>query len=215
MTDSFNEITGLYQSIASKVTNTEGYFATEEFRKTEETNGIAYKKIESLCKSLIEIMQGKNSGENIALPDLQSKVGFYNRILKKQPKEKLPSDAIDKIDEIIKDSFLLGLIVHLYLLDNPSRNGFENADAATVMKTLAPYIMASSGKMRKYNKKFNTIPILIFENYFDNHIAPVLNSKLDLGLLQCASARNYFTNLFFAGARFGELLDKDTKKPDA
>lgn len=214
MADSFNEITRLYQSIASKVTQTEGYFATADFHKTEEINSIAYKKIEPLCKSLIEVLQCKSSGDDFALPGLQSKVGFYNRILKKQSKEKLPSDIINEIDNIIKISFLLGLTSHLYLLDNPTRNGFENADAAAVMKTLAPYLMASSGKMRKYNKKFNTIPILIFENYFDNHIASVLNGKLDLGLLQCASARNYFTNLFFAGARFGEMLDKDTKKPD-
>ena len=211
MTDRFNEITGLYQSIASSVTKTEGYFATEEFQKLKESNGIAYEKIKPLCKSLIEVMQGKNSGEDIALHDLQGKIGFYNRILKKQPKDKLPSDTIDEIDEIIKDSFLLGLSVHLYLCDNPSRNGFENVDSASIIKIIAPYIMASSGKMRKYNKKFNTIPILIFENYFDSHIARVLNSKLDLGLLQCASARNYFTNLFFAGVRFGELLDKDTQ----
>jgi hypothetical protein len=215
MTDSFNEITRLYQSIATSVTNTEGYFATPDFQKTEEANNIAYKKIEPLCKSVIEVLQDKNSGENISLPGLQSKVGFYNRILKKIPKEKLPSDTINEIDNIIKNSFLLGLISHLYLLDNPTRNGFENADAASIVKILAPYIMASSAKMRKYNKKFNTIPILIFENYFDNQIAPVLNGKLDLGLLQTASSRNYFTNLFFAGARFGEMLDKDTKKPDA
>jgi hypothetical protein len=214
MADSFKEITRLYQSIAKSVTNTEGYFATPDYQKTEEINSIAYKKIEPLCKSLIEVLQCKSSGDDFALPGLQSKVGFYNRILKKQSKEKLPSDIINEIDNIIKISFLLGLTSHLYLLDNPTRNGFENADAAAVMKTLAPYLMASSGKMRKYNKKFNTIPILIFENYFDNHIASVLNGKLDLGLLQCASARNYFTNLFFAGARFGEMLDKDTKKPD-
>ncbi len=164
---------------------------------------------------MIEVLQEKSGSDDIALSGLQSKIGFYNRILKKQTKEKLPPETIKEIDVIIKNSFLLGLISHLYLLDNPTRNGFENADASAVMKTLAPYLMASSSKMRKYNKKFNTIPILIFEKYFDNHIAPVLNSKLDLGLLQCASARNYFTNLFFAGARFGEMLDKDTKKTDA
>jgi hypothetical protein len=215
MADSFNEITRLYQSIASKDTKTEGYFATVDFQKSKEANNIAYKKIEPLCKSLIEVLQCKNSGDDLELSGLQSKICFYRRILKKQPKEKLPSDTATEIDEIIKNSFLLGLTSHLYLLDNPSRNGFENADAAAIMKILAPYLMASSGKMRKYNKKFNTIPILIFENYFDTHIAPVLNGKLDLGLLQCASARNYFTNLFFAGARFGEMLDKDAEKNNA
>ncbi len=158
-------------------------------------------------------MQCKSSGDDLSLPGLKSKICFYNRILKKQPREKLPADTTTEIDDIIKNSFLLGLISHLYLLDNPTRNDFENTDAAAVMKTMSSSIMASSSKMRKYNKTFNTIPILIFENYFDNNIAPVLNSKLDLGLLQCASARGYFTNLFFAGARFGQMLDKDTKKP--
>jgi len=69
------------------------------------------------------------------------------------------------------------------------------------MKKLAPAVMSSSAKMRKYNKKLNTIPILIFENYYDNHISQVLTSQMGLGLLKCASARNYFTILFFSGVR--------------
>jgi hypothetical protein len=80
------------------------------------------------------------------------------------------------------------------------------------MKKLAPALLSSSGKMRKYNRKLNTIPILMFEKYYDNHIAAILNDKLKLGILQCASARNYFTNLFFSGSRFGELLDNQMRE---
>jgi hypothetical protein len=209
MTGNLAEITRLYQSIASSVTKTQNYFSTDEYRKLEQANETAFEKIEPLCNSLIGILQGKNNGEDIDLPEAGNKIGFYTRILRKQP-EALSSSLKEEIDGIIEDSFLLGLICHLYLYDNPARNGFEKVDAADVIKKLAPNIMSSSGKMRKYDKKLNTIPILIFENYYDNHIAPVLNSKLDLGLLQCASARNYFTNLFFSGARFGEMLDKAT-----
>ncbi len=212
MTDNFTELTRLYQTIVSSVTKTEDYFSTDDYLMLEKSNGTAYQRIQPLCKSFIEVLQGKNGGEDIALPGLKSKSCFYNRILNKQSRELLPSNLSDEIDDILKSSFLLGLTSHLYLYDNPSRNGFENADAYAVMKKLAPDMMGSSGKMRKYNKKLNTIPILIFENYFDNRIAPVLNGKLNLGLLKCATARSYFTNLFFSGIRFGEMLDKQTRE---
>ncbi|MDD4923398.1 MAG: hypothetical protein PHF74_01010 [Dehalococcoidales bacterium] len=215
MTDNFAELTDLYQSITSSVTRTEDYFTTDEYQNLKKSNAIAYGKIKWLCQKLLEILQGKNSGEAISLPGIEKKISFYNRILKKQSIELLPSNIKDEIDDVIKGSFLLGLASYLYLYDNPSRNEFENADAAAVMKKLASNILDSSGKMRKYNKKLNTIPILIFEKYFDNCIAPVLNSKLNLGLLQCASARSYFTNLFFSGARFGEMLDKEMREVKA
>jgi hypothetical protein len=207
MTDEFIRLTRLYQSIAASVTRTEDYFSSGEFHELEKSNGIACERIEPFCRALIKVLQGNNSGEDIDLPGIGRKIAFYPRILKKQSKDLLASNLRDEIDVIIADSFLLGLTSHLYLYDNPSRNEFENADAAAAIKKLAPALMSSSGKMRKYNKKLNTIPILMFEKYYDNNIAQVLNSKLNMGLFKCASARNYFTNLFFSGTRFGELLD--------
>jgi hypothetical protein len=211
MTTNFTEITRLYQSIAAAVTRTENYFSTEEYGKLVKTSRIAYEIIEPLCQALIIVLQGNNSGEDIGLPGISRKIGFYTRILKKQA-EMLPDNLRENIDSIIKDSFLLGLVSHLYLYDNPCRNEFADVDAAAAMKKLAPAVMSSSAKMRKYNKKLNTIPILIFENYYDNHISQVLTSQMGLGLLKCASARNYFTNLFFSGVRYGELLDNQTRE---
>ena len=149
----------------------------------EKENENAYERIKPTCNSLVEILQGKTGGEDIALPGIEKRVGFYNCVLKKQSREMLSSDLRDYIDDVIQSSFLLGLISHLYLYDNPSRSEFENVDAPAVMKQLAPRMMNSSGKMRKYNRKLNTIPILIFEHYFDNQITPLLNEQLNLGLL--------------------------------
>jgi hypothetical protein len=210
MTDTFAETTRLYQSIAATVTRTENYFATEEYRKLEKASGIAFSKIEPLCNLLIGIMQGKNKGEEIGLTGVEQKICFYTTILQKQ-QGMLTNNVRVTIDDIIKNSFLLGLVAHLYLYDNPSRNVFADVDAAAAMKKLAPALMSSSAKMRKYNKKLNTIPILIFENYYDSHIAQVLNGQLGLGLMKSASARNYFTNLFFGGTRFGEMLDNQAR----
>jgi hypothetical protein len=211
MTNTFTETTRLYQSIAASVTRTENYFTTEEYRKLEKASGIAYEKIEPLCTLIIGIMQGKNKGEEIGLTGVEEKICFYTGILQKQP-GMLEDNLRATFDEIIQDSFLLGLVSHLYLYDNPSRNEFADVDAAAAMKKLAPALMSSSAKMRKYNKKLNTIPILIFENYYDSRIAQVLNGQLGLGLMKSASARNYFTNLFFGGARFGEMLDNQTRE---
>ncbi|MFA6347206.1 MAG: hypothetical protein WCX07_02860 [Dehalococcoidales bacterium] len=208
---SFSELTRLYQSNVSSVTRTEDYFNTDDYRRLEKENENAYERIKPTCNSLVEILQGKTGGEDIALPGIEKRVGFYNCALKKQSREMLSSDLRDYIDDVIQSSFLLGLISHLYLYDNPSRSEFENVDAPAVMKQLAPRMMNSSGKMRKYNRKLNTIPILIFEHYFDNRITPLLNEQLNLGLLRCVSARNYFTNLFFFGCRFGEMLDNETR----
>jgi hypothetical protein len=208
---SFSELTELYQSNVSSVTRTEDYFNTDDYRRLEKENENAYERIKPTCNSLIEILQGKTGGEDIALPGIEKRVGFYNCVLKKQSREMLSSDLRDYIDDVIQSSFLLGITSHLYLYDNPSRSEFENVDAPAVMKQLAPRMMNSSGKMRKYNRKLNTIPILIFEHYFDNQITPLLNEQLNLGLLRCVSARNYFTNLFFFGCRFGEMLDNETR----
>jgi hypothetical protein len=212
MTDEFIRLTRLYQSIAASVTRTEDYFSSEEFHMVEKSNGIACERIEPSCQALIKVLQGKSSGEDIGLPGIERKIAFYPRILKKQSKDLLASNLRDEIDDIIADSFLLGLTSHLYLYDNPSRNEFVDADAAAAMKKLVPALMSSSAKMRKYNRKLNTIPILMFEKYYDNNIAAVLNNELKLGILQCASARNYFTNLFFSGTRFGELLDNQMRE---
>ncbi len=207
----FAELTQLYRSNVSSVTRTEDYFNTDDYLRLEKESEIAYERIKPACNSLVEILQGKTGGEDIALPGIEKRVGFYNCVLKKQSKERLSPDLIDYIDDVIQSSFLLGLTSHLFLYDNPSRNEFENVEADAIMNKLAPRIMNSSGKMRKYNRKLNTIPILIFEHYFDNNITPLLNDKLKLKLLQCVTARNYFTNLFFFGCRFGEMLDNETR----
>ena len=207
----FAELIQLYQSNVSSVTITEDYFNTGDYRRLEKENENAYERIKPTCNSLVGILQGKTGGEDIALPGIEKRVGFYNCVLKKQSREMLSSDLRDYIDDVIQSSFLLGLTSHLFLYDNPSRNEFENVEADATVKKITPRMMNSSGKMRKYNKKLNTIPILIFEHYFDNNITPLLNKNLNLKLLQCITARNYFTNLFFFGCRFGEMLDNETR----
>jgi hypothetical protein len=211
MASSFSEFTKLYQSIVSSVTNPKDYFSSDEYLKFEQSAEVAYIRAEPLCKPAIKVLQGIKKGEEIGFPYIEREIGFYNRILK-QPAEMLSAEIRKAADVIINDMFLLGLISHLFLFDCPSRSGFENVDIRAVMNGLIPKILSSSGKMRKYNKEFNTVPVLIFEKYYEINIAPLLKEQLKLGALNRAGAHNYFTNLFFSGARFGELLDKETKK---
>ncbi|MFA5629057.1 MAG: hypothetical protein WC958_02185 [Dehalococcoidales bacterium] len=211
MTYNFTELTELYKSIVSVVTRTDDYFDTDEFKNLEKANATACENIQQACKSLIKLLQGETSLEGNALPDIRGRIGFYNRLLKKQSKILLPLNISKEADSIIQSTFLLGLTSHLYLYDNPSRNGFKEVDAAAVVTDLAPRLMSSSNKMRKYNRKLNTIPILIFENYFEEKIEPLLKEKLNFGFLRYTIARNYFTNLFFGGARFGEMMDNETR----
>jgi hypothetical protein len=211
MANSFAALTRLYQKIASSVTNPKDYFSSEEYRKYEKSTGTAFSRIEPLCNSLIVVLQGIKKGEEIGFPNIERKLCFYRRILNQPSTENMSADLRKAIDNIINDTFLLGLISHLFLFDCPSRNNFDNVDILAVMNKLVPKILSSSGKMRKYNKEFNTVPVLIFEHYYDNNIAPVLKEQLKLGFWKRANARSYFANLFFSGALFGELLDKETK----
>ncbi len=211
MTSSFTDITKLYQKIVASVTNPKDYFTSEEYRKYEKSTEITYTKLEPLCNSLIRVLQGVKNGDEIGFPGIENKISFPICVLKQQSVEMLPAETRNIADDIIHDTFLLGLISHLLLCDYPSRNNYESVDIKAVMDMLAPKIMSSSSKMRKYNKEFNTVPVLIFENYYDNNIVPVLKEQLKLGTMSRASARNYFINLFFSGARFGEQLDKETK----
>jgi hypothetical protein len=211
MTSSFAGITQLYRDIAASVTNPKDYFSSDEYRKYEKVTEIAYGRLEPLCNSLIGVLQGKKKGDEIGFPGIENKISFSVHVLKQQSTDMLPAGTGKTIDDIINDTFLLGLISHLFLCDCPSRNNFESVDIQAVMNNLIPKIMSSSSKMRKYNKEFNTVPVLIFENYYDNNIIPILKEQLKLGTLSRAAARNYFINLFFSGARYGEQLDKEAK----
>jgi hypothetical protein len=157
MAASFKELTGLYQSIASSVTKTKNYFSSDEYRKLEQLTEIYYTKIGLFSRTIIDILQGVKKGDEINLPGIENKICFYNRILKQQP-ETLPSEVKKAIDDIIDNSFSLGLISHLFLYECLSRDDIDRVDIKEIMNELVPDIMSSSGKMRKYNRKLNTIP---------------------------------------------------------
>ncbi|MBM3118801.1 MAG: hypothetical protein FJ006_04490 [Chloroflexi bacterium] len=114
------------------------------------------------------------------------------------------------MNDILADTFFLGLVCHLFLNKFPTRDNVDRVDTQALVNAWIPESLVADAIMKAYNKDLNMLPLRIFEFHYRTKIEPVLNKQLKMGFWSRAKCRSYFRNLFFSGARFCMLFDLAT-----
>ncbi len=211
MATSFEEFAELYKSTVSSVTDPQDYFSSDEYHELKRSAKLVFKKVKPKCDTFIGIVKGLKKGTEIGSPGIERALCFPKRFLNEPSTATLPHTLRETVNDIIEDTFFLGLMCHLFLNKFPTRDNVDRVDMQTLVNAWAPESLVADTMMKAYNKDLNMLPLRIFEFYHGTKIEPVLKKQLKMGFWSRAKCRSYFRNLLFSGARLGMLFDLATQ----
>jgi len=207
----FEQLAKLYEDTVRSVTDPQDYFSSGEYASLKRLAHTVFDKVKSKSGVLMAIAQGSKKGEDIGCPGIESALCFPSRFLKEPSTQALPDELRIATDELIENTFFLGLMCHLLLNKFPSRDNVKQVDMDTLARLWGQRALVADITMKAYSRDLNNLPVRIFESYFTSDIEPTLKKKLKLGFWKVGKCRSYFRNLFFSGAFFGMQVDLLTK----
>ena len=209
--DEFSQIIELYESTVSSVTDPQDYFSSEEYHNAKRLAALVFNTVKSNCEVFIRIVEGLSEGSEVGHAGIERVLCFPKRFLKKPSVDALSDELRIMIDSIIRDTFLLGLMSHLFLFTFPTRGDAERVDIDGLFYQWLPEALIADRRMKEYNKEINRLPLRVFESYFSSSIDLVLKEKFRVGFWKRGQCHSFLKNLFFAGARLGMMFDLKTK----
>jgi len=209
--DKFKQITALYENTIKSVSHPQDYFSSDEYYSSKKLGSMVFDRVKSKCQIFLGIVQGSNKGYEIGFPDIERALCFPARFLKEVSTANLPDALREDIDEIIEDTFFLGLICHLFLNTFPTRGDVERVNMDTLVHAWGLKALVADMMMKTYSKELNELPLRVFESYFNSKIKPPLKKQFKLGFWNLGKCHSYFKNLFFSGALLGMHFDLMTK----
>ena len=209
--DEFGQISALYENTIRAVTDPQDYFSSDEYCSLKRLANVVFKRVKSKCATFLGIARGTNKGQDIGVPGVERALCFPVRFLKKPSTAALPDSARVATDDIIENTFLMGLMCHLFLNAFPTRDNTKQVNMDTLVRTWGPKTLVADEMMKTYNKDLNELPLRVFESYFISRIEPTLKKQLRLGFWNLGKCHSYFRNLFFSGTLLGMEFDLMTK----
>ncbi|MFC2010614.1 hypothetical protein ACFLVU_02580 [Chloroflexota bacterium] len=208
--DQFKQVTTLYESTIRLVTDPQDYFSSDEYYSLKHLAYLVFEKVRMKCAIFLGIARGSNKGQDIGLPGIERALCFPARFLKEQSTTTPPDTTRVAIDDIIENTFFLGLMCHLFLNKFPTRGNVEQVNMDTLVRTWGPKALVADMTLKTYGRELNDLPLRVFESYFTS-VKPILKKRLKLGLWKAGKCHSYFRNLFFSGALLGMHFDLMTK----
>jgi len=211
-TNKFEQLIILYEGTIRSVTDPQEYFSSDEYHRLKQLVHIVFDKVKLKCEIFLGIVRGSNKGSEIGHPGIERALCFPSRFLKESSTATLPTALRVAIDDIIEDTFFLGLVCHLFLWKFPTRGNVERVNMDTLVHTWGLNALVADNMMKTYSKDLNELPRRVFESYFSSKIEPTLKKQFKLGFWNLGKCHSYFRNLFFSGALLGMQFDLTTRE---
>jgi hypothetical protein len=179
----------------------------EQFAIREELENIIQKKstlaegmfqyLEPISLQFLDIVLGK--AQSHYSPSV-SQAMCINRILKSKRLEELPSEVSEIISSRLRETFYLGMLTQLYLMNFPSRDQFRHVDLVGLEHKWEIDAVTADRVMGYYGDQRNPICMNIWTCHFDEQVQPLLRQHLKIGSFGIGKFRSFFRNLYIAGA---------------
>lgn len=203
----------LYMEVFRKSLNLDlNYFSSSEYQDTISLAKSIYERVEPLCDTFLNVVKGLDDGSTINIKDYNKAMNFPGRFLKIQSISGLPKTKRVVLEEILEESFLLGLLFHLFYWKFPTRNELDRVNVDVLSKSWSLAALVADAKMKEYSKDLNKLPELCFEWFYDTQIQKKLKDIFKMGFWNRSKCHSFFNNLFFAGTLLGVYWDTYTKE---
>ncbi len=187
-------------------------FDNQDYASEKVLAKVVFDNLQPISDLFLSVALGVDRDSNIE-PDFRTVMNFPKRFLKIPSIEFVPEPSRKIIENILRNTFLLGLTSHLIFQKFPSRPQVYLIDQSILLRSWWLESLVSDTLMKDYNKKLANIPSFVFEAHYALRIEPYLKKPLKIGFMLRSRCYSYLNNLFFAGARLGMCFDLMTLKP--
>lgn len=168
-----------------------------------------FKYLEPISSRFLEIVLG--NAESCYSPYV-SKALCINRLLKSNPLEVLPPEVSEIISDRLRETFYLGMLTQLYLMNFPSRDQFRHVDLAGLEQKWEIDAITADIIMGYYGERSNPICMDIWTCHFSKQVQPLLKQHLRIGRFRIGKFKSFFRNLYIAGALLVMDCERATKQ---
>ncbi|MBI4505628.1 MAG: hypothetical protein HY691_08845 [Chloroflexi bacterium] len=216
--DKFHQLAALYEAMIADVCRAQGvqdqdlsnYLASDEYHNLKQAAHLVYEHVRPLAGTFLAIVRGDDSGSALGHPGIETALCFPARFLKSPSTAKLTAESRAVADDLIGNTFFLGLISHLINFEVPSRTKNERVNVRSIAGKWLPEALVADqimGDVYRGGVRFR-VPLLLFETYWKSRVEPALKKQLRLGLFGVGTARSFFKNLYCAGALLVLIYDR-------
>lgn len=206
----FEHIQSQCELVRKYIIEDQSYISSTEYRECIELTRTIYGKLKPISDTFLDIVKGLDSGITIYRKDVGKALNFSKRFLKKSSVADFPQSQREKLEVIIEEGFLVGIVFHFLTWAMPTRSNLERVSTETLMQRWQWEALVADNIMKKYSEELHSIPDVFFKYFYETQIHPSLKEISRLGFWVSAKCRSFFKNLFFAGARLGMYWDACT-----
>ena len=170
----FKQITTLYENTVRLVTDPQDYFSSDEYYNLKQLANLVFERVKMKCAIFLGVVRGLNKGQDMGLPGIESALCFPARFLKEPSTATLPHALTVAINDIIENTFFLGLMSHLFLNTFPTRGNVKQVNMDTLVHTWGLKALVADMTLKTYSRDLNDLPLRVFEYYFTSSIEPTI-----------------------------------------
>jgi len=160
-----------------------------------------FEALYGLCRDFIAVVTG----------DRQSHISegvCYNRLLKENRIQGLADPTRKKTKRLLRESFYLGVMTHLYVFTFPTRDRIPTLDLESIRAKWELESIAPSHVLGQLDRLITDIG----ESHFASSVAPFIKQAFGVGMFAMGKHRAFFRELFHAGILLCMKCDLATKQ---
>jgi len=207
---SFEKLSTLHEENVKALEDYPEYFSSDEYSEEKRLAELVFNKVKSKCEIFLAMVKGPIGSSGIGDTEIERAMRvmcFPVRYLNQPSTAAMPDGPGVVIEDIIEETFFLGLMCHLGLTKFPTRSDVQIVDMDALFDKWILSTLISDTKMRTYDKEYGRVPSHLFESLYRSNIEPVLKEQFGFGFWKRGKSRTFFRNLFFAGACLGMHCD--------
>jgi hypothetical protein len=185
------------------------FFESGEQQTLRETGRKVSDFLDSVCQRYLAVVRGLDDGTGVGVPGIE--VNFPARLWKGKGRSALDANQAAVFDDLVTETFFLGLATHFVLQIADTRPETHRVDPETLLGQFLMPSLAAHTVEGTYDRMNGGIPSAILGHHVASTIRPHLKKVLRLGFWAGGKALSNFKNLFWAGVLLGMLWDTATK----
>lgn len=138
-----------------------------------------------------------------------------NRLLGKNDLANLPNNVSQHIQQLLKETFYLGIFTHLYLMKFPTRDQSDNVNFPLLKRKWQIDSITADHEMGYYGDRQNPILINLWEYHYETKVVHTLIKYFNPSIFKrrwvMGKFKSYFRNLYVLGALLVMYYDLATK----
>jgi hypothetical protein len=203
----FDDIELLFRRAMEGVSQPENYFSSEDYVTLRIRTAEAFRQFVVPLEMFFDVVRGVDDGSQFGHSGGGRALSFPSRFLRVSSTKELPIPLPEKVDQLTRSVFFLGLLTHFFLTTFPTRQAIDRVQLDHLLREWFLSSLIADSNMKQYSKGLNDLPERLYKWYFVAYVEPALRTHFGFGFLKLGRARAFFRNLYFGGARLGMLSD--------